>query len=573
MATSIVDAQSVLTIDLGASQTRVLLFDVVEGQYHYIAGGSAPTTAFAPFRDISEGIHLALEDLQSVSGRTLLDRDARIIVPSRADGAGIDRLAITFSTIGPDIKIVTLGLLGDVSLESIKNLAATTYGVIVEEIGLNDRRRTETQMDAILRTEPDLILIAGGTDHGASRSVVKLVELVQLVCRMLPVDKRPEVIYAGNQILAAKIKEGLEKHTKVAVAPNVRPSVDVEDLNPAQEMLANSITRIRTKQVAGLDQLVPLCSAPPVPTAQAFARIIRYLAQTQDASKGVLGFDLGSSATTVAASIGMQSVLHIDPIGMGRSVPRILDYIRLEDLIQWLPEPIPADVVRDYIWQKSIFPENLPCTPEALMMDHALARQLIRHSSRQALAKLGGGYQVFEPILASGSVIGRAPSPAHSLRLLLDGLQPQGLSIALLDQNGVVAGLGAAAAFNSLLPVQVLDTGILLLLGTIICPNSLEKPKTPILKVKIEYESGGESNVDVEQGTLVSLPVPPGQMAFVNIKPLRRTEVIPGKRGSARFKVFGGACGVVIDARGRPIRLPEDETRRIELLRRWQASL
>ncbi len=46
--TSLVDAESVLAIDIGSLNTRTLLFDVVDGQYHFIASSTAPTTATAP---------------------------------------------------------------------------------------------------------------------------------------------------------------------------------------------------------------------------------------------------------------------------------------------------------------------------------------------------------------------------------------------------------------------------------------------------------------------------------------------------------------------------------------------
>jgi hypothetical protein len=35
------------------------------------------------------------------------------------------------------------------------------------------------------------------------------------------------------------------------------------------------------------------------------------------------------------------------------------------------------------------------------------------------------------------------------------------------------------------------------------------------------------------------------------------------------MRVVGGVLGVVIDARGRPLALPEDPTRRRELIKKW----
>jgi hypothetical protein len=55
MPASLVQNESVLAIEVGAAVTRVVLFDVVEGQYRFIAAGQAPSTAEAPFKDISIG--------------------------------------------------------------------------------------------------------------------------------------------------------------------------------------------------------------------------------------------------------------------------------------------------------------------------------------------------------------------------------------------------------------------------------------------------------------------------------------------------------------------------------------
>ena len=69
MTTSLVSADSLLAIDIGTTTTRALLFDVVDGRYHFLAAGSAVTTAGAPFRDIGEGVRQALDHLQEISGR------------------------------------------------------------------------------------------------------------------------------------------------------------------------------------------------------------------------------------------------------------------------------------------------------------------------------------------------------------------------------------------------------------------------------------------------------------------------------------------------------------------------
>ena len=82
MAGSLVDSDSLLAVDVGTVTTRAVLFDVVEGYYRFIASGHAPSTAAAPFKDLSEGVHHAIEDLQRITGHKFLGEDQRLIIPA-----------------------------------------------------------------------------------------------------------------------------------------------------------------------------------------------------------------------------------------------------------------------------------------------------------------------------------------------------------------------------------------------------------------------------------------------------------------------------------------------------------
>jgi len=78
-------------------------------------------------------------------------------------------------------------------------LARTAYVRVVDTIGLNDKRKPEQQIDALLRLRPDLILMAGATDNGATLSVRRLIETIGLACYILPSESRPALLFAGNK--------------------------------------------------------------------------------------------------------------------------------------------------------------------------------------------------------------------------------------------------------------------------------------------------------------------------------------------------------------------------------------
>src|SRR5271169_4241197 len=94
---------TVLAVDFGTANTRVLLFDVVEAVYRFVGYGEAPSTVNAPYHDASEGLHHALETLQRITGRQVLDDQARIIMPATTDGRGVDGFVAT-SSAGPAVR-------------------------------------------------------------------------------------------------------------------------------------------------------------------------------------------------------------------------------------------------------------------------------------------------------------------------------------------------------------------------------------------------------------------------------------------------------------------------------------
>ncbi len=526
-----------------------------------------------PYKDIGEGVHRAIQNLQEIVGRNLIDSSNRLIIPSQVNGSGVDRMLVTYS-VGAELRVVVTGLLADVSLESARHLANTTFSRIVEMTGLNDRRRSEVLLDAILQAQPDLMIVAGGTENGASRSVFKMAEITIMLCRLLPAEKRPEVFYAGNQALGKRIVEVLEKWTPTHMAPNVRPSIDVEDLSSAQDILANVVTKIRLRQIGGLEGLSQQVSSPPIPTANAFGRMIAFLSKIYDSSKGVLGLNVGASATIIAASVAGKLSLNVLPFGQGSGVSTFMQPDQLAEIAKWLPIHCAPEVIHDYLAQKVTFPASVPMNAETLAIEQAIARQVIRRAFQQTLARYPDLGTTFEPIMASGAVLNMAPTPAQSLLMLLDGIQPTGVTTLVLDQNGILPGLGAIAKINQVLPVQVLELGAFLNLGTVISPVSDARYGTPILRVRLEYDSGNDTRMDIRQGSINVLPLQNGQTARIHFQALRSVEITPGHpRELESFKIVGGVCGAIIDARGRPVVLPADASRRREMLKKWSLVL
>jgi len=481
------------------------------------------------------------------------------------------------------MRAVVVGLLSDVSLDSARRLAETAYLQVIETFGLNDVRQADEQIDAILRARPDIIILTGGTDGGASRSVQKILESVGLACYLMPEGQRPPILFAGNQSLTESVREALQNLSpSLHFSPNIRPSLDTEDLTPASRELAQVFADLRKRQMPGVDELAAWTGGRLLPTAYAEGRIIRFLSQMNGASRGILGVDIGTTATVIAAGFNGKLTLGVYPqFGLGDNLPGLLHYMRPDDILRWLHLDIAPSVVRDYLYQRSVYPGTIPVTKEDHAIAHAISRQVLHLAVQQAKRNFPpearvlrkGLLPLFEPILAGGGTLGDAPTPGQSLLLLLDALQPVGITSIILDQNNLLSLLGAAAESNHLLPVQVLESGAFMSLGTVVSVISSTTYGTPVLRARLTYEDGTDAHAEVKFGGLEILPLGMGQTARLTLQPLQRSDIGNGPGRNAALQVAGGVMGVVLDARGRPLALPEDPVRRRELFKKWLWSV
>jgi hypothetical protein len=576
------EAGTLLAVDVGSVNTRASLFDVVEGSYRLVAVGRAPSTVGPPLFDAREGVSMAVDQLQLITGRTLYDETDNLIKPIRMDGSGVDAFSISTSA-GPSLRTILVGLMPGVSLESARRLAASSYMKVVVEISLLDRRREDERIDAILDSHPHLILIIGGTDGGASASVLRLVETVRLAMRMMPEDQRPYIVYAGNQQLLNSVAEIFHGFPSVSLMPNLRPTLEHEDLAPTRMRLAEVISDLRSQHVVGYEDLIEWSEGSLMLSSDALGRVVGYLGEVHGHGKGVMGVDLGANHTTIAAALGGRTHLAVsDDLGLGASLPGLLKHSSLSEITRWLPFELPETAMRDYIFSKALHPRTIPTQLDELYIELALARELMRTALSQAMlawpdsdSRGDSLLPPMEPIVAGGSVLSHAPSPGHAALTLLDALQPVGVSTLVLDPCNLASALGASASLVPMVAVQVLGSGSFISLATVIAPIGTGRHGRPMLRYILEREQKGVVlDGEINVGQLAILPLDHGEVGHLTIRPEGNFDIGFGLRGrGGRLRVTGGAVGLIIDARGRPLQLPSDPVQRTELLQGWLWSI
>jgi hypothetical protein len=575
---------SLLTIDIGSINTRTAFFDLVEGKYRFFASGIGPTTFSPPIANVSEGVKIALEGLKTISGRKIMGSDNSYIIPSQPNGTGADFMATTISA-GAPLKVISAGLLENVSLTSVLNLTNTTYTNVVDKIGVNDYRTIDEKINSIINHLPDIIIVAGGTNGGATQSVLNLVNIIHMAVTVLPKNLRPEIIYAGNSQLAEVVEKLFSSLTEVYITENIRPRLSTENLGPALGVFSSIFRRKHSIKTVGIQEINTWSGGNLSPTANSFGRVIQFFSKVipHSNTKGVLGIDIGATNTTVAASFNGNLKLNvISDLGMGEGLKNVLQTSKIEEILKWIPILLSKEKVVDYIQNKIIYPRSVPATEQDLIIEHALAKEVIRKAISLSKPRFPknvsrlSAYMLpyFDPIIISGAVITNAPSPLKSLRIILDAIQPAGIHQIIVDKNNILSGLGAAASTHPTLVSQLLmDPIAFLYLGFVIAPINMAKLNTPVLKIRIVYDENDENVITIRKGQLRSIPLSIGQAAKIYIDPLNRTDIGAGVGKSIAKKVIGGPFGVIVDARGRPIELPKNKDTRLSMLGKWENTL
>lgn len=571
---------SILAIDCGTVVTKAVLLDRVDGTYRFIARGEALTTARSPWQDIALGVQHAIQQLEDITGQVLLDEAHHLITPQRESGKGVDALVAT-SSAAPPVRVVLAGLVPELSLSSAMRAAFSTYSTIEAVLAQDPSRAVpeEEQVRRILKQRPDVICITGGTDGGASLPVLEIAQMATLACSMLEENVRPPILFAGNSALRQRIVSIVGGETEVRSVDNVRPTLDTENPDGVRAELDTLYRERHLGSLPGIEILTRWSSLPILPAASAFARLVRYLWHLDESPKGTLGVDLGAMHTTVAAVFGGRLFLTVrGDLGAIYGGRHLLERPGGQSITRWVPSSISPEHARGMLLNQEMRPGSVPQETEELWLQQAVAREAIRETLRMASpawqpgsARLYAGLTpLLDPILLSGGVLAGAPHPGQVALMALDAIEPVGISTLLLDTHGLAPSLGAVAGLKPLATVEALDNGGIVNLATTVVPVGTARQGEIVLRVRIHYQGGGTLEVEVPYGSLETLPLPPGQEAIVELRPRSRFDVGmggPGKGGKRRVR--GGLAGLIVDARGRPLALPQDPATRQARIRQW----
>ena len=582
----------IVATDCGSTTTKAILIEKVGDTYRQTYRGEAPTTVEAPFEDVTRGVLNAIAEIEELSGRKILDGD-QIITPCRDEKTGVD-IYISTSSAGGGLQMMVTGVVQNMTGESAQRAALGAGAIVIDTLAANDGRLPHEKIERIRSMRPDMILMAGGTDGGAVTHVVEMAEYVAAA------EPRPRfgvtyklpLIYAGNKDAQPQVKKILGEKSALVVTENIRPVLERENLAPARNKIHDLFLEHVMQQAPGYKKLIEMAGAPIMPTPAAVGLIMEAIAKRDHLN--LIGVDIGGATTDVFSVFdGVFNRTVSANLGMSYSVSNVLAEAGLANIMRWVPFTIDEQTLRNRIKNKMIRPTTIPQTLDELQIEQAIAREALRLAliHHKSLATGLKGVQqertisdVFEQqtsgkslidmlkldlIVGSGGILSHAPRRIQSMLMMVDAYEPMGWTRLSVDSIFMMPHLGVLSTINEKAATDVFVRDCMIYLGTCVAPVGQGKDGEVCADIAITWSDGKITKEQLKFGELKLFPLESDQKATIKIQPVKGVNMGAGVGVAVTKEVHGGVVGLLLDGRGRPLRLPDDPQARVAALTKW----
>lgn len=585
----------ILATDCGSTTSKARFFKKLGNEYRFVASGEAPTTVEAPFEDVTLGVRNAVREVEELTGHKMLAPHG-IITPSRGEKEGVD-LYVTTSSAGGGLQMMVAGVVKTMTAESAERAALGAGAIVMDLMAVNDGRRPYQKIERIRHLRPDMILMAGGTDGGNVTHVVETAELIDAAKPKprLGIDFELPIVFAGNKEARPPIEAILDKTYALKIVDNIRPILEFENTDPARNVIHELFMEHVMSHAPGYDKLMEWTPIPIMPTPAGEGKMFQAIAKTYNAN--VIGVGLGGATTNVYSMYENKFVRTVSAnLGMSYSICNVMKEAGTENIQRWVPFECLEEDLRNRLYNKMIRPTTIPQTVEDLMVEHAVAREALRlgFEHHKLLARPLRGVQrrrtiadIFEQeafeetyidmlnvnwLAGTGGLLSHAPRRAQSALMLIDGFQPEGVTNLAQDSVFMMPHLGVLSTVHPKAAMEIFEKDCLVRIGTCIAPRGVGK-EGEVMKVVVRMPDNSLLEEQVGFGSVKKIALKEGEKAEMEIFPFRGGDVGRGSGKARKVVVEGGVVGTILDARGRPLVLPDDDNERKQKLIEWFKAL
>jgi MutL protein len=406
--------------------------------------------------------------------------------------------------VGRPLRLALLSGRADASRGALARIALAAGAEPVAVVPTTDARSFVEIAQAFRDAAPHTVIV-----HGDAKDAARLAELLEALR-----------LGCGAQRPAPRIVALADDRVFETLRPPARPFVFERAADPGS--IVRALRDQRRSEAEGVvlrDELVEDAA--------------RSLAASTAVDALVVDVSERTTSLVLARADGRLDAAHLVPLGLGAAADRVVAHAGLDRVRRWLPWAIDAPALLERVFNRARWPDAVPATEAAVLLEMALAREAIAHALRDA--RQAGLDVAAMRAAASILVAGRAasfPRPGQSLLVVVDGLEPSGVSTVFREPDD--GGAERVAMVVSFSPRRA---------ATLRFTRAV-----------------GRSEELVARGSFV-------------IVPLTGAIGVAAKGAPVRGHGHAGALGVLVDARGRPLSLPERDGERIPAVSRWHSAV
>ncbi len=267
----------ILLVDFGSTYTKITAVDLA--QEVIIARAKSPTTIKT---DIMEGFNNAFAQIADTTGI--------------ADVSGFETV-FAASSAGGGLRIIASGLVPDLTAHAAQMAALNAGGKIIKTFSFE---LNEQDIDEIIASQPDIVLLTGGTDGGNRKMLLENAAAIAAAAADFTV-----VLLCNRNVAQEAATRIRASGKKVVVTENVMPKLDALNIDPARAAIRALFLEDIIK-AKGLSHVQHLIEGILMPTPSAVMLAVELLSKGVEGEAGLgetLTLDVGGATTDIYSAI------------------------------------------------------------------------------------------------------------------------------------------------------------------------------------------------------------------------------------------------------------------------------
>jgi len=432
----------VLVAEIGSTTTVVNAFQDIETENpKFLGQGQASTTVLEG--DVNIGINNAVKVLEKNINASNITYKQMLATSSAAGGLKMSVHGLVYD--------MTVRAAREAALGAGANLSFATSGKL-----------SNRDLEKILKTKPNIILIAGGVDYGEKETAIYNSECIASLEIDVP------VIYAGNKACADDVYDIFNEQGKshlLKVVENVYPKVDVLNVGPVRNVIQD-VFELHITHAPGMESVRDTVNGTIMPTPAAVMEASRHLRENIG---DLMTIDVGGATTDIhSVTDGSEAIANImlfpEPtakrtvegdLGVYVNMHSILDKMGYEEVSKKLTKGVSIDtLIKDF--------KPIPDTEHLIefveiLTQYAVDVSLSRHAgeiksvfdySGKKTVAMGKDLTAIKWIIGTGGALTRLPKRVSILESIIEksksttSMYPRAYAQVLIDNDYIFASLG-----------------------------------------------------------------------------------------------------------------------------------